>query len=333
LITCAVFGATTHSWAQATLFRFPLQNCRTGCSTVSAYFDRDSTSGTRDWNCEAHTYNGHRGTDFAIIGSFRAQDEGRTIVAGADGIVLTTHDGEPDRCTSGMCGGGGGFGNYVVLQHSDGKLSYYAHMRRGSLRVRPNQRVRCGDPLGLVGSSGNSTGPHLHFEVRVRSTATDSFEGRAACGGGSTHWVSQGTYRNLPADSCATAPAEDSGVMLDAATLDSGSRDSGVSPMPDVVAVRDAALDGSAMGDGSWMDGARGESGATSADVATRVDAASDGSVLYPDEVGGCQCRVSVPQSVRQPRSRSRTVLLVLAFAFRSRRQSGRFEQQRKPVE
>jgi murein DD-endopeptidase MepM/ murein hydrolase activator NlpD len=328
LIVCAVVCASTHASAQATRFRFPLQSCHTGCSTVTAYFDRDNTSATRDWNCDTHTYDGHRGTDIAPFGGFTAQDQGRTIVAGADGTVMTTHDGEADRCTTGSCGGGGGFGNYVVLQHSDGKLSYYAHMRRGSLRVMPGQRVRCGDPLGLVGSSGNSTGPHVHFEVRVSSTATDSFEGRAACGGGVSHWVSQGTYRNLPAESCATAPPADSGVIVDAAIVDSGPRDSGVAPTLDVIEASDA----SALSDGSSMDSTQTGSGVPSADVSTRGDATSDRG-YNPNDWGGCQCRASGRRSSHRTSATMVATLVVLAFASRRQSQSGRFEQQRKPVE
>ena len=73
---------------------------------MSAYFDRDTSAGVREWNCMAHSYNGHRGTDIAIFGGFTAQDQGRTIVAGAAGTVMTTHDVESDRCTTGSCGGG-----------------------------------------------------------------------------------------------------------------------------------------------------------------------------------------------------------------------------------
>ena len=58
LIVCALLGSAREGAAQATRFRFPLQSCHTGCSTVTAYFDRDSSSATRDWNCDTHTYAG-----------------------------------------------------------------------------------------------------------------------------------------------------------------------------------------------------------------------------------------------------------------------------------
>ncbi len=168
-----------------------------GNVVVTAYYD---LGGTQDWNCGNHTYRGHRGTDIAIIGRFVAQDEGRDVVAGADGRVTRTHDGEFDRCTTGNCAGGGGFGNHVVIEHDDGKVTYYAHLRRGSVAVAEGQQVRCGERLGQVGSSGFSTGPHLHFEVRVGGAADDPFTG--PCGGPLSYWVDQGAYRALPTSEC-----------------------------------------------------------------------------------------------------------------------------------
>ena len=179
--------------AVAAEFRQPV----VGDVVVTAYYD---VGGNRDWNCGNHTYGGHRGTDLGIIGRFAAQDAGRDVVAAADGRVTRRHDGEFDRCTTGNCAGGGGFGNHVVLEHGDGKVSYYAHLRNGSVAVQEGQQVRCGDRLGQVGSSGFSTGPHLHFEVRVGGNADDPFRGN--CGGPLSYWVDQGAYRALPVSRC-----------------------------------------------------------------------------------------------------------------------------------
>jgi murein DD-endopeptidase MepM/ murein hydrolase activator NlpD len=62
-------------------------------------------------------------------------------------------------------GWGGSYGNQVVIRHEDGKYSQYAHM--SSLSVSAGQTVSGGQQIGLAGSTGNSTGPHLHFEVRT----------------------------------------------------------------------------------------------------------------------------------------------------------------------
>lgn len=59
----------------------------------------------------------------------------------------------------------GGYGLLVALEHSAGRQTRYAHLSR--LSVAPGQRVRKGEVIGYVGSTGRSTGPHLHFETRV----------------------------------------------------------------------------------------------------------------------------------------------------------------------
>lgn len=62
----------------------------------------------------------------------------------------------------------GGYGNFVVLKHAHGLTSHYGHCNR--LRVKVGQRVRGGDIVATVGSTGVSTGPHLHFEIRKNGT-------------------------------------------------------------------------------------------------------------------------------------------------------------------
>lgn len=64
-----------------------------------------------------------------------------------------------------------GYGNLVVLAHGSGVRTFYAHLAR--LDVRVGQRVAAGGEVGLVGATGEATGPHLHFEVRVRGAAID----------------------------------------------------------------------------------------------------------------------------------------------------------------
>ena len=56
-------------------------------------------------------------------------------------------------------------GNYVMLDLGGGRYGFYAHLQPGSLRVKPGDRVRRGQVLGLLGNSGNSDAPHLHFHV------------------------------------------------------------------------------------------------------------------------------------------------------------------------
>ena len=84
---------------------------------------------------------------------------GTAVLAAADGVVSTTaYDA-------------GGYGNYVIIDHGNGNKTLYAHMSQ--LNVGVGRRVRQGQSIGLVGSTGMSTGPHLHFEVYIGDTRID----------------------------------------------------------------------------------------------------------------------------------------------------------------
>jgi hypothetical protein len=122
-------------------------------------------------------------------------------VAAADGVVLSANDGEFDRCTTADCPGGGGFGNYVQILHDDGKTTLYGHLKQWSVQVAVGDTVACGQLLGEVGSSGYSTGPHLHFEVRdTADSAEDPFDG--PCSAPPSYWTSQGSYSDVPDVGC-----------------------------------------------------------------------------------------------------------------------------------
>ncbi|MBI4347623.1 MAG: M23 family metallopeptidase [Elusimicrobia bacterium] len=65
----------------------------------------------------------------------------------------------------------GGYGNLVIVRHGESVTTYYAHA--SAFKARKGDAVRQGQTVALVGSTGNSTGPHVHFEIRVGSTPTD----------------------------------------------------------------------------------------------------------------------------------------------------------------
>ena len=169
----------------------------------TAYYDHGSLT---DWNCGDITYSGHNGSDFGG-GGFTGMEEGRDITAASDATVLYTNDGEYDECTTGDCDGGGGYGNYVWVEDVYGNEVIYAHMAQWSVEVSPGDEVVCGQLLGLMGSSGHSTGPHLHFEIRNGAgDRIDPFEG--GCSETTpTMWVGQGPYDGLPLIQCGE-PAE-----------------------------------------------------------------------------------------------------------------------------
>jgi murein DD-endopeptidase MepM/ murein hydrolase activator NlpD len=68
-------------------------------------------------------------------------------------------------------GGRGSYGNVVMIDHGNGVVTLYAHQRTGGIKVGVGQSVDKGQRIGTVGSTGNSTGPHLHWEVRVNGAA------------------------------------------------------------------------------------------------------------------------------------------------------------------
>ena len=96
----------------------------------------------------------HRGTDFAA-------PIGTPIMASGNGIIKK----------AGWCGGGG---NCVVIKHNSTYQTVYAHMSKFAKGVRNGVRVRQGQTIGYVGSTGKSTGPHLHYEVIVNGKRVNS---------------------------------------------------------------------------------------------------------------------------------------------------------------
>ena len=70
-----------------------------------------------------------------------------------------------------LAGSTGGYGNYTCIQHTGSMSTCYAH--QSSIGVSGGQSVSQGQVIGSVGSTGNSSGPHLHFEVRINGTPVD----------------------------------------------------------------------------------------------------------------------------------------------------------------
>ncbi|MFO0875027.1 MAG: peptidoglycan DD-metalloendopeptidase family protein, partial [Phycisphaerales bacterium] len=149
------------------------------------FVDLDPTSpGFHDYACRPFTYDGHEGIDTEIRG-FGEQSIGVPVFAARDGVVVFAQDGWPDMNLA-----GGVQGNIVAIDHGDGFESQYYHLKNGSVAVTLGQVVKAGQQIGMVGSSGNSFGPHLHFQTMFNDEVWEPFAG--ACRPGESSWVDQG---------------------------------------------------------------------------------------------------------------------------------------------
>lgn len=148
------------------------------------------------------TWSGQTRTNHSPVRSIdfnRTDDLGDKVVASAAGTVITVRNlGTCPTCS---------YGKYVVVSHGGGWTTYYAHLNSFSVSV--GQSVSRGQQIGTVGSTGGSTGPHLHFEQRYNGSATSikfngstvyyygtrSYTSRNSCGGG----VATGTVNTTSA--------------------------------------------------------------------------------------------------------------------------------------
>lgn len=153
--------------------------------------DLDPTSGIRDFECTAYSYDGHRGVDMRVL-PFRQQDIGVPVFAALDGTDVYVHDGDPDRNldSPGFSGG-----NLVALDHGGTHYALYYHLRKGSDPCSPGQTVSAGTQLGLVASSGTSGWPHLHFDSQLDGTFYEPFAG--PCREGPSYWTSQSPIQRV----------------------------------------------------------------------------------------------------------------------------------------
>ncbi len=141
-------------------------------SAISNYVDHNENfpGVIRDYNCGARSYdteNGynHTGIDiFPFPYDWDMMEKGQMeIVAAAPGTIVLKAQGNQDK----SCSFNSSAWNAVYVLHDDGTVAWYGHMKRNSATPKKvGERVEQGEFLGVVGSSGNSTGPHLHFEIQ-----------------------------------------------------------------------------------------------------------------------------------------------------------------------
>ena len=195
------------------------------------YPDTDKDGQAHD--CGEPGYPGHEGTDISI--SAEAMVAGTAVRAAADGVVLFAFDGKYDQCPNAnepdcqapadfaagakvgntvctplgpYCGSGSGScfwcfagGNVIVIRHPNVPgvfATRYDHLKKSSLRVRPGDEVRRGQQIAEAASAGNSTGPHLHFEVWSTGfyELADPWPGQCGPNHGPSLWAHEPPWAN-----------------------------------------------------------------------------------------------------------------------------------------
>ena len=152
---------------------------------VMNYVDHDVQQGSvKDANCETRSYDGHKGTDIAIRdwGSALA---GVAIFAPAPGTVIGVRDGEPDQFSThaqleAIRSKGRDCGNGVRIEHGDGWITQFCHMKENSVSAVLGDEVATGTKLGEVGMSGVTQHPHLHMSLIRNDEVIDPYTGREA---------------------------------------------------------------------------------------------------------------------------------------------------------
>jgi murein DD-endopeptidase MepM/ murein hydrolase activator NlpD len=221
-------------------FQWPLRPVSSfrdpGYHGISNFVDLNAPNAASvlDWNCGTRSYalssaqsppNGysHSGDDLFLwpFPWLLMDAQQIQIVAAAPGTIIGKFDGNYDR----NCSFNSNAPNAVYVQHADGSVAWYFHMKSGSLTSKPvGDTVAVGEVLGSVGSSGSSTAPHLHFEIHSSVSGysiLDSFSGSCNSAQNGSLWAVQPAYYdskinkvathsaapNMPA--CAATPADD----------------------------------------------------------------------------------------------------------------------------
>lgn len=172
---------------------------------ISNYVDENENypNEVLDYECGSRSYDlesgyNHAGTDIYVWPhSWYVMDQNLAAVVAADAGTLYAKDEynndrtcgwDPDRVV--------GRWNAVYIKHSDGTISWYGHLKEGSVTTRGvGSKIAKGEYLGLVGSAGFSSGPHLHFEVHTSADSViDPWEGDCNVRGNNSLWTEQKPY-------------------------------------------------------------------------------------------------------------------------------------------
>src|SRR4029453_7049859 len=194
LISLCLAGAIDAGAEEAISLALPIK-CQPGVSCFfQNYVDHDPSDKGRDYRWGGRSYDGHDGTDIRIR-NLEIQRQGVEVLAAAPGRVVGGRNDMEDisvKTVGKAAIAGKECGNGVVLEHEGGWRTQYCHMAKGSVRVKIGDQMTTGQPIGLVGLSGDTEFFHLPFTVRYRGKAVDPFAYGAAensCGGGRSIWA------------------------------------------------------------------------------------------------------------------------------------------------
>jgi hypothetical protein len=152
-----------------------------------------------DYNCGTRTYDradgtNHNGTDMRLwpFWWYKMDHDQVKVLAAAPGIIVFKRDGQFDR----SCSPNSNLWNGVSIRHSDGSVAWYGHFKNGSLTNKiVGETVETSEYLGMVGSSGNSQRPHLHFEIHDESSSViDPYFGNCNNFNSQSWWIDQRPY-------------------------------------------------------------------------------------------------------------------------------------------
>lgn len=155
----------------STSYWWPIGSTETSenSGAIMASGNPESTSITSGYGPRTHPITGeegkkHNGVD---IGGTKATTN---VIAAMSGRIYSVTTG----CAEGYTSCGGGYGNHVIIEHDDGNYTIYAHMYENSIIVNQGDSINQGQVIGKVGNTGSSSGAHLHFEVRVGGSDSNS---------------------------------------------------------------------------------------------------------------------------------------------------------------
>ena len=173
-------------------------------ATISNYVDHDLAfpNQVKDYNCSNRTYDSgsgynHAGTDFALwpMPWELMEKNAVEVVAAARGVIIDKQDGNFDKSCSLT---NPEPWNAIYIMHADSSVAWYGHLKKNSLTERSiGATVERGEFLGVVGSSGASSAPHLHFELHDKhGNIIDPFAGNCNGSTEDTWWLEQRSYND-----------------------------------------------------------------------------------------------------------------------------------------